>query len=273
MPAEPYNEVVRSAAIAVLFTSILPVAAEISGDVLVHRNIAYIAGASKKQHLDLYIPRGQAGFPVAMFVYGGSWRIGDRSWYRGVGQRLAQAGIGVAIPSYRAMGLARNAHPAQIGDVAAAFAWVHSHIAEYGGDASRLYVAGHSAGGHLASLLALDPQYLRRHKLETSSIRGVISISGVYSVDRLAFFHAQGKRSDASPIQHVHSGAPRFLIAYCTFDYPALAPQAREFRSALERAGVSSELVRLSGDNHLTEVFGLAREESPLLGAVLRFIQ
>ena len=71
--------------------------------------------------------------------------------YAVVGNRFAKAGIGVAIPSYRLM--PKSPHPAQIRDVAEAFAWVYQNAGQYGGDSKRMYLAGHSAGGHLASTL------------------------------------------------------------------------------------------------------------------------
>ena len=88
----------------------------------------------------------------------------------------------MAIPSYRLMPM--NSHPAQVEDAAAAFAWTRAHISDFGGDPERLYAGGHSSGGHLAALLALDEQYLKPYGLDASGIRGVISMSGVYNVDR-----------------------------------------------------------------------------------------
>src|SRR5207247_1816478 len=200
---------------------------------------SYVEGepaAADKHKLDLYLPRDKKNFPVLVFLHGGSWRTGDRSLYRALGNRFARAGIGVAIPSYRLM--PKNPHPAQIEDVAAAFAWVHDNIAQYGGDAARIYVTGHSAGGHLAALLALDEKYLQKFNLAPSAIRGVVAMSGVYDVDRLAVFEAQGDKHDASPIAHARRGAPPFLITYCQWDYLGLPKQARDFSAALRKSFV-----------------------------------
>ena len=117
---------------------------------------------------------------MMVFLHGGSWRSGDRSAYPLFGNRFAKAGIGVAIPSYRLM--PKNPHPAQIEDAAAAFAWVYKNIAKYGGDATRIYMAGHSAGGHLAALLALDPQYLENTTSRSARSMASRRMSGVYDV-------------------------------------------------------------------------------------------
>ena len=107
--------------------------AETPEDVDVHNDLAYSASADSAHKLDFYAPRA-ADFPVVVFIHGGDWRIGDRSQYRGLGNRLARAGIGVAIPNFRLMGIAANRHPAQVEDLAEAVAWVHQHVREFGGD-------------------------------------------------------------------------------------------------------------------------------------------
>ncbi|MGH9647433.1 MAG: alpha/beta hydrolase fold domain-containing protein, partial [Bryobacteraceae bacterium] len=194
-------------------------AVEISSNVEMQAGISYTDGApadADKHKLDLYLPRGKTHFPVLVFFHGGSWRTGDRSQYAALGERLARAGIGVAIPSYRLM--PQNPHPAQIEDAAAAFAWVAKNISQHGGDATRIYLSGHSAGAHLAALLALDEKYLAKFDLTRKSIRSVIAMSGIYDVDRLDTFlvaPGAGDKHDASPVAHAHSGAPPFLISYC----------------------------------------------------------
>jgi acetyl esterase/lipase len=246
---------------------------ETPADVEVRNDISYVDDAARdgRQRLDLYLPKGKSGFPVVLFVHGGGWISGDRALYRALGNRLAHAGIGVAIPSYRLM--PRNPHPAQVEDVAAAFAWVRANIGQYGGDTSRFYVSGHSSGGHLVSLLALDDQYLKSYNLDPSAIKGVISISGVYNVDHLLMFTAKGERRDASPLHHVHRDSPRFLISYCQWDYLGLPRQARNFAEALKKAFVPTELIYIPHDNHITEIINATKEDGPLLRALLNFIR
>ena len=84
------------------------------------RDIPYLP-MNGKQKLDLYLPEGKQNFPILFFVHGGAWRLGDRSNYRKLGEHFSRQGIGVVIPSYRLAPIYR--HPAQVEDVAAAFAW------------------------------------------------------------------------------------------------------------------------------------------------------
>jgi acetyl esterase/lipase len=152
----------------------------------VRRDVVYYdgPGADPDLHrLDLFLPRGARDYPVVLLVHGGAWMLGDNrccGLYSSVGEFLAGQGIGVAMPRYR---LAPNhTHPAQVRDIARAFAWLHRHAATYGGSPDRLFLVGHSAGGHLVSLLATDEQYLRAEGLRRSAVRGVVSVSGVYRI-------------------------------------------------------------------------------------------
>lgn len=226
-----------------------------------------------KQKLDLYLPEGKSNFPVMVFLHGGGWRIGDRSMYRKIGEHFSRAGIGVVIPSYRLAPLHR--HPAQVEDAAAAFAWTVRNIANHGGDVSRIYLVGHSSGGHLASLLALDATYLAADGLSRRSIAGVVSMSGVYSISRFEWNFGTTKqaRKAASPMEYVKAGAPPFLVMYCQWDYITLAGQAKKFHKSLVKAGVRSELIRLPGKNHINEVYSIAKENDRGEKAILRFVR
>jgi acetyl esterase/lipase len=227
---------------------------EISEDVEVRRDISYTGGAPEdegKHKLDLYLPKGKRNFPVFFFVHGGAWRSGDRSLYTALGNRFAAEGIAVVAPSYRLA--PKNPHPAQIEDVAAAYAWVLRNIESYGGDRVRIYIGGHSAGGHLVALLALDERYLQKYGFTHRDIQGVVAMSGVYAIEGLENVFGNDQRQ-ASPQSYIKAGAPRFAVTYCQWDYPTLPLQARHFHEALVKAGVSSELVYVPGESHISEI-------------------
>ena len=257
-------------------TSVTLPGAQISSNVEMVAGISYTDGApadADKHKLDLYLPRDKKNFPVLVFLHGGSWKTGDRSQYVALGDRLARVGIGVAIPSYRLM--PQNPHPAQIEDVAAAFAWVVKNISQRGGDASRLYLSGHSAGAHLAALLALDEKYLAKFDLPRKSIRSVIAMSGIYDVDKLDTFlvaPGAGDKHDASPVAHAHSGAPPFLISYCQWDYFGLPKQARDFTLTLKKNFVGVELLYVPGENHISEVISLVQDHGLLIDTILSVV-
>lgn len=240
-------------------------------------DIEYVSGAAEqaaKHRLDIYRPRGAARRPVLFFLHGGAWVRGDRKQYPFFGNRFAKAGYVVVIPSYRLA--PQHPHPAQIEDAAAAFAWTARNIASYGGDPARIVVAGHSAGGHLAALLATNDRWLRGHGLDASSIRGVISLSGVPDVTGEAGARVFGDdpavRREASPLFHVRAGLPPFLVTYCQWDYLTLPQQAKRFHEALLNASVRSSLAFVERENHISEMTGIVKPGDATAAAILDFL-
>ena len=259
-----------------LVTLALSLAGQGQPGVVVSRDLPYADGKPEdaaKHRLDVYAPKGVRNAPGLLFIHGGAWRAGDRRQYAALGARFARDGIVTVVMSYR---LAPGSpHPAQIEDAAAAFAWVARNIAQYGGDPKRIFVAGHSAGGHLAALLTLDQRYLKAHGLSSASIRGTMLLSGVYEVrgPRSVFGDDPRVWQQASPLQHVRAGAPPFLVAYCRRDYPTLPGQARRFQRALRDAGVSAELLEITGESHISEIMSLSRDGDSTAEALLRFMR
>ena len=119
-------------------------------------DLAY--GAHDRQKLDLFAPNGDGPWPVVTFFYGGGWNSGSKDQYGWVAQALAAQGFLVALPDYRLVPEVR--FPDFIEDAAAATAHVRRIAGDHGGQAERLAVGGHSAGAHLAMMVALDPRYL-----------------------------------------------------------------------------------------------------------------
>ena len=252
---------------------------EISPEVSVRKDITYQEGAPEdagKHKLDIYTPKGKTNAPVLFFVHGGAWKTGDRSQYPPLGNRYARAGYLTVVPSYRLA--PKYPHPAQIEDIAAAFAWTVKHVAESGGDTNRIYIAGHSAGGHLVSLLALDDHYLAAHQTSPKMIRGVLAWSGVYNLNigeglEKPFGKDPRFRLAASPISYVKSNSPPFQITYCQWDYFSLPAQAKMFQHALEKAGAKTELVYIPALNHISEMLNIKNEKDPTVAAALVFMK
>lgn len=208
---------------------------EISPDVAVHDDGPYA----------LFLPKSR-NFPVLIFFHGGVW-------HPLIANRLAKAGIGVVVPR----------EPLKTEEAAAAIAWVHQHIAEYGGDASRIFIGGHSAGAGVAALLALDPEWLEKYGISPGAIRGVVSLSGVYDL----------KDPNASPIRYVHPRTPPFLVTYCQWDYLGFPKQARDFAAALQKEFDSTRVVYIPGENHISEMLSIAKDGDMTARAILDFVK
>ena len=240
-----------------------------------------------KQKLDLYLPKGQKDFPTLFFVHGGTWKSGDRkdSWksgdlsrgYPDLGKFMAQHGIAAVIISYRLS--PKVQHPAHIQDVAKAFAWTCTHIEKYGGKADQIFCCGHSAGGHLVSLLATDESYLKAEKRSFADIKGVISMSGVYTIlPAGALATAFGKDAEvckkASPIFNVGDKKyPPFLILYADGDFPLLGPMAESMSKALKEHKCDVTLQKIEHRNHYTIIFKWIEDDDPVQKAIFDFIK
>jgi acetyl esterase/lipase len=236
------------------------------------------AADAEKYKLDIYRPKGASKRPVLVFLHGGAWVRGDRKQYPFFGNTFAKEGAVVVIPSYRlAPG---HKFPAQAEDAAAALAWVVRNIGEYGGDPSRIVLAGHSAGGHLAALLTTNPKYLAAHELRPDAVRSVAALSGVYDLTGLegrsqgrVFPQDETSLADASPVKHVKGATPAFHITYCQWDYASLPQQAQAFHAALVRAGAKPELLYIPGENHISEMISIVKAGDPTRTLLVRLVR
>ena len=145
------------------------------------KDVAYVpitaSDFDKERHiLDVYSPKqaapNAAGYPVVLFIHGGSWTSGNKNIYTFIGRRLAKQGVVAVLINYR---LAPPVHvPEQAADCARALAWTVGNIKQYGGDPARVFVMGHSAGGGLAALLATDDALLAANGLPQNPVTGAI---------------------------------------------------------------------------------------------------
>ena len=231
--------------------------------VRVVRDISYLQGATYQDHkdkLDIYQPEGRRNAPVIVAYYGGALMAGDKDENTFIGQRFAAAGFVTVVVNYRlSPGVA---HPAHVQDAAASLAWVKRRIAEYGGDADRLFVIGHSAGAYLVALLSTDERYLAAHKLSPRDIRGVVPVSAFYWVERSGVAPDRDKSVwgadqkvwiDASPAHHLQHGTPPMLILYADGDEAWRRQQNIEVAEAMKSAGQASvEIAMIKGRTHMS---------------------
>jgi acetyl esterase/lipase len=237
--------------------------------------------------LDLYLPRQSIKRPaLVIFIHGGFWMSSDDD-YR-IGQsfagELVERGIAVGLVRYRLAPTYR--HPIQVQDAAAAVAFLLKSADRYGYDQKRIYLAGHSEGAHLASLLALDSSRLAAHGFRPSSLAGVIAISGMYDLTHEAEISAEQKAAvektfghdastlkAASPIEHVRRDAPPFVIVSGSSDLPGLSIDARKFAEALQKKGGQDVVpLVLSGKDHLS-IVRLSGPDSPVRELILDFLK
>ena len=242
------------------------------------RGVVYYKGPDAdavRHQLDLYLPKGRKGFPVLFFVHGGAWRSGTKNLYGPIGRTFARNGVGTVIINYRLSPKVK--HPAHIQDVARAFAWTYHNIGKYGGRQDRIFVCGHSAGGHLVALLACDDSHLKAEKLTRKAIRGMVPLCGVYTIMPILIFQgAFGTDAEvckaASPLTHVAGDHPPALIVYADKDYPTLDVMAETFCKKLKACKCEARTLKVDKRTHISLIVQTANEADPTTQAILRFI-
>ena len=228
-------------------------------------DIAYAPGPDHV--LDVYAPtRRCAGAPVVVFFYGGGWESGSRKTYRFVGASLAAKGVVAVIPDYRLYPAVR--FPGFMQDAAEAVAWTRDHVAQYGGDPDRLFLMGHSAGGQIAALLALDGRYLRAAGVDPGDITGVVGLAGPYDFLPLrsstlkAIFGPETDWPRSQPINYVTPAAPPMLLAAGTADDTVDPGNTARLAARLRQDGVAVDEHLYPGLGHKLLIGAFA---SPLL--------
>jgi acetyl esterase/lipase len=229
------------------------------------------------QVLDVHAPEGAEGRPVMIFIHGGAFHMSDKRderYYPETGERLARAGFVAVLPNYRLTPTVR--YPAHAEDIAAAVAWTMDHIAEYGGDPTRIFIAGHSAGGFLAAAVSLDRRFLERHDRTPDAIRGVIPICGQFEVvdsgRQDTFGVDDGRWPSFSPRSYVRADAPPFLILEAVRDDWWAPGQAEDFRQSLLELNVTAEFHELDHD-HFTIITQIGMERDPVVGLIRTFVE
>ncbi|MBS0420333.1 MAG: alpha/beta hydrolase [Proteobacteria bacterium] len=198
------------------------------------RNLAY--GREARQRLDVYAPQDTATHPIVVFFHGGSWTTGEKSQYEFMGAALATRGYITVVPNYRLYPEAR--FPTFVEDSARVVAWVREHAHELRGDADQIVLMGHSAGAHMAAMLALNSDYIERAGVPQHSIVGLVGLSGPYALDPNSdtlrtIFAAPYTAADWRPVNFVTDRAPPALLLHGLADDVVSPTHTEKLRDAL----------------------------------------
>ena len=224
------------------------------------RDLAY--GTDPRQKLDLYVPDSlKTRAPVILFFYGGFWQSGSKALYLAFGQAFASEGIVVAVADYRLYPQVR--YPDFVRDGAAAFTYVQTHVAQYGGDPDRVFVAGHSAGAYIAVMLAADPEWLRAAGADPASVRGAIGISGPYNFlplkdANLVAIFGGADRPETQPIAHIDGKRPPMLLVTGAADTTVRPRNTADLAARLKAFDSPVEVRTYAGVGHVGIMLSLA---------------
>jgi acetyl esterase/lipase len=247
--------------------------------VSVHRGISY--GAGPRRQLDVYRDEAVAGpRPLVVFLYGGSWRTGDRGSYAFVAIPLAARGAVVVVPDYRLY--PEVAFPDFLDDNAHAVAWAVAHAAELGADPHRLFIVGHSAGAYNAAMLAVDPRWLARAGLDRVRVAGVVGLAGPYDFlpmtdpDILPVFAPVDDGPASQPVNYVDGRNPPLLLLAGDADTTVRPANTRSLAAHVAAVGGAVYSRIYPGVGHIGIVTAFAplfSRRAPVLDDVWRFIQ
>lgn len=247
---------------------------------LAARGIAY--GPADRQRLDVWTPgRPAAGaqLPVVIFFYGGGWVAGSRQDYGFAGSAFAGQGFVTIIPDYRLVPGVR--FPTFVEDGALAVKWARDHAAEYGGDPNRITLAGHSAGGYEAAMLALDRHFLTDAGVDPKIVRAAALLAA--PLDFYPFTDVRGRDAlgqwprpaETQPITFARADAPPLLLAAGTADTVVRPRNSTALAARLTALGAPVELKLYPGKGHVDLAKALSkpfRATVPVLADSSRFL-
>ncbi|PZR24287.1 MAG: lipase [Flavobacterium psychrophilum] len=167
--------------------------------------------AAERCVMDIYYPKNSTGFATILWFHGG----GLTGWHKEIPEELKDKGYCIIGVGYR---LSPNVKALNcIEDSAAAIAWVFNNIGKYGGDVSKIFISGHSAGGYLAMMTVLDKKYLSKYNIDANKVAGLIPFSG-QCITHFTVRKEKGMRDtqplidEMAPLYHVRGDAPPLLL-------------------------------------------------------------
>jgi arylformamidase len=210
---------------------------------------------------------------VQVFYHGGYWRAFRAADFAFVAERFVARGAMAVIVNYALVPAVRIGE--LIRQCRAALAWVHANIARHGGDRDRIYISGHSAGGHLVAMLAAVAPPAGEPDTR-ALLQGGVAISGLYDLEPMRLCYLQetlqltpAEVAACSPARHLPAAAKPLVLAYGADESAEFARHAAEYGRALAARGVDCRVHPLAGHNHMSICSALAEPQSAPLRLLL----
>jgi acetyl esterase/lipase len=254
--------------------------------VRVIKNINYAGNTAQVNTLNIYHKKGNLqNQDVIVFIHGGSWSSGKKETYWWLGRNLAKNNIVSVIINYP---LAPDATYKEMALASAqAVKWVKDSIATYGGNPNRIFVMGHSAGGHLCELINADPQYFKSIGIP-NPIKGVILNDAFgldmeeylakaekdhYYTDFIRTFSAETKTWQmGSPLFYVKNINNPHLIFYGSKTYEAIQIQSERIYKTLKDQHIPAQLEIIEGKKHVPMISQMIWGKNRLYKSIIKFL-
>ena len=270
-----------------MFLSFNTVYSHLSAKVKREKDIAYTNKADGMHNLlDVYYPEIEGNAKdVVVFIHGGSWNTGKKDTYWWLGRNFASKNVVEVNINYRIDSDSQYAQMAA--DAAAAVKWVKNNIKKYGGNPERIFVMGHSAGGHLAALINTDPQYFRDQEIE-NPIRGIILNDG-FGLDMHEYLLKAEKNEQTagfmktfnggeeawkrgSPLHYSDNIKNPYLIIIGEKTYPAIKIQSKRLYDMLIANKQPVLFKEISGKKHIGMISQMVFRKNILYQTILEFM-
>jgi arylformamidase len=225
------------------------------------RNVAY--GPTEIEKLDVFRTEGPKA-PIFVFIHGGNWFLG-RAFNSGyAAEMVIKAGAHYVVPDFTSVKDVGGDLTVMAAQVRRAIAWVYKNALTFDGDPDRIYIGGHSSGGHLCGV-ALTTDWEKDFGVPSTIVKGGLCISGMYELTpvRLSWRRTYVNFTDAmvdsmSSQRHIDKIVAPVTVAYGSLETPDFQRQNREFAAALNAAGKSVQLIEGKNYTHsaMAESFG-----------------
>lgn len=255
--------------------------------VKVAKDINYTDKNDESRQLNVYYPKDiGVKKDVIIFIHGGSWSSGKKDTYWWIGRNMARKGVVTVNINY---GLApQNQYGQMADDCADAVKWVKNHIADYGGSPERIFLMGHSAGGHLAELINADPGYFKKAGI-ANPVKGVI-LDDPFGLDMKEYMTIAEKDNSyydflrtftkdpaiwekGSPLHYVQHSRNPHLIFYGEKTYPAIQMQSERITKIFKTEKVPVTLKIIKGKKHVGMISQMIFGSNQLYGFILDFLK
>jgi len=230
------------------------------------QRVAY--GPTEIEKLDIYRTRA-ANAPVFVFIHGGTWQFGSAKDYAFPAETFVHAGAHFVVLDFASVNDTGGDLAPLAEQVRRGIGWVYKNAASFGGDPERIYIGGHSSGGHLCGV-ALITDWGNDFGLPATIVKGGLCMSGMYEMMpvRLSWRRTYIKFTDAmadamSSQRHIDKLAAPIVVTYGSFETPDFQRQSRDFAAAVKAAGKPVELIEAANYAHLEMCESLGNPYGP----------
>ena len=234
--------------------------------------------ATEIERLDIYRTK-RPNAPVFVFIHPGNWLVGSAKQYGYPAEMFINAGAHYVALDFIAIKEAGGDLGMMAAQVRRAIAWIYKNAASFGGDPERIFIGGHSSGGHLCGV-ALVTDWQKEFGLPENVVKGGLCMSGMYDMTpvRLSWRRTYVNFTDAvadamSAQRHIDRLSVPIIVTYGTLETPDFQRQSRDFAAAVKAAGKPVQVVEAPNYHHLEMAESLGNPYGPNGRAALALVK